>query len=104
MITDDAICEAEERSKANEVLGQCIEAFQGANLRTQDLVVVWGNLGYSLGASIEGFTESGPSLEELQQAYHQNPTIGIAMMLQGMMATLWSNQMTETFKKEQEGK
>ena len=51
---------------------------------------MYGNLGYSIGASIEEIEQgSGPTVEELQKSYYQNPTVGTALMLQGLLTSSW---------------
>lgn len=86
-------CEEEEKDKASLALDQILQILDKHKLRVQDLVLVYGNLGYSIGASIENLVESGPSLEELQKRYYEKPTIGIAMMLQGMLTTTWGDSI-----------
>lgn len=82
--------EEEEQDKASKALGDILEVLKAAKLRTQDLILLYGNLGYSIGASIEGLTGSpGPTADELQKTYYEKPTIGVAMMLQGILTTSW---------------
>lgn len=93
----DITCEDEEREKANQALGELIEVLSKYKLRVQDLVVVYGNLGYAIGAAIEGYNgQEGPGLEELQKRYYSNPSIGVAMMLQGMLVTSWYDQVIQS--------
>lgn len=94
MSDDTEGLEVREREKANEALGEMIEVLDKHKLRVQDLVVVYGNLGYAIGAAIEGFKEEkGPDVEELQKLYHSDPTVGVALMLQGMLVTSWHDQI-----------
>jgi len=86
--------ELEERDKANKALSALIETLAEYHLRAQDLLVVYGNLGYAIGASMEGHKgNEGPGLEELQQAYYTSPSVGIALMLQGMLITSWHSDV-----------
>jgi hypothetical protein len=101
-VTEDpaVTVDEEERERANQALGELIDVLAKYKLRAQDLVVVYGNLGYAIGASMEGHSgDSGPGVEELQQAYYSKPTLGVALMLQGMLITSWhadaANQTNE---------
>lgn len=73
-----------------------------ANVR--ELVIYYGNLGYILGARIEGYSAQeggGPGIDELKRMYHTKPTIGVNLMLQGLQVTAWENDLKEqTGKKE----
>lgn len=92
---DSPVCEDEERERANQCLQELIGVLQKYNLRVQDLTVVYGNLGYAIGASVEGHKDGeGPTLEELQQQYYTSPTLGCALMLQGMLVTSWYDQVS----------
>lgn len=91
----------EEDQKASEALDELINVLAKYKLRAQDLVIVYGNLGYSIGASMEGFEgDEGPGAEELQKIYYTKPTLGVAMMLQGMLITSWHEQVASTTNKE----
>lgn len=91
------VCEEDERDKANQTLQELIEVFRGKNLRQQDIVAVYGNLGYALGASIDGVKEGedGPGFEEVQQRYYTNPTLSVALMMQGLIITSWYDQVSK---------
>jgi len=95
-IEPSPVCEDEEREKANETLQELIEVFNRRKLRVQDIVVVYGNLGYALGASIEGVKDGqGPTIDELQQRYYSEPTLGVSLMLQGYLVTSWHDQVSK---------
>jgi hypothetical protein len=84
--------------KANQALGDVLEAFQKNKLTVGEILVVYGNLGYALGASIEGFDEKGPSFSELNQLYYTKPTPGVALMLQGVTVTSWYQDWVKKLK------
>ena len=94
-VEESPICEEDEREKANQCLQRLITDLNEFNLRTQDVVVVLGNLAYAVGASIEGIGEDGPTLDELNQRYYTEPTLGTALMLQGMITTSWHDQVAK---------
>jgi len=97
MTEESLICEEEEQENANQALQELLDVLRKRNLRTQDLVVVYGNLGYALGASIEGVDQStgGPSMQELQEQYYTEPTLGVSLMLQGYLVTSWYSQVND---------
>ena len=87
-------------TKANEALAKLISVFQETKLTVGEILIVYGNLGYALGASIEGYQEKGPSIEELKRLYYSQPSVGIAMMLQGITVTSWYESWAEQLKNQ----
>lgn len=101
----EGACEDEEQEKASQALNEILEILNKYKLRTQDLILLYGNLGYSIGASIEGMKNSvGPTVEELQKSYYEKPTVGIAMMLQGLLTTTWQDDILKTNQEANEEK
>jgi hypothetical protein len=97
------LCEEEEQEKTSKALDEIILILQKYKLRVQDLVLLYGNLGYSIGASIEGLKNTeGPSIDELQKNFYEKPTVGIAMMLQGMLTTTWYDDVIKSNKEKEE--
>lgn len=58
-------------------------------LTIPELIVMYGNLGYHIGASIAGLETPGPTLEVLQKEYYTKPTVDVGLMLQGLLITDW---------------
>jgi hypothetical protein len=80
-----------------------IDMFHKHKLNIGEILITYGNLGYTLGASIDGHTGKGPTEEELKKAYYTNPTVGVGLMLQGIEVTGWYNQLVQLLKdKEKE--
>lgn len=76
--------------KTSEALTEIVEVFKKYKLRAGEIAIVYGNLGYTLGASIAGYQGTGPGdIKELERLYYTSPTLGIALMLQGMQITTW---------------
>jgi len=75
--------------KVNRVYEKLVNIFQEEKLSVGEIIIAYGNLGYTLGASIEGYDGEGPSLEELTKKYYSDPTLGIALMIQGITVTSW---------------
>jgi molybdopterin converting factor small subunit len=86
-----------ESSKTSKALDEILDVLRKHKLRLHDLVLLYGNLGYSIGASIENIKDDdGPTLDELQKKYYEKPTIGISLMLQGMLTTTWIDDIHKT--------
>jgi len=81
-----------------------IEVFKKHQATTGEMIIAIGNTLYSIGASIEGYKEKGPDPETLQKAYYQNPSIGNALMVQGLTITSWydayQQQLLDITKKD----
>lgn len=91
----DIVTEKEEK-KAGKVIQQILKLLNKHKLTIPQMIIVYGNLGYHIGASIAGLQGTGPSIEELKQIYYKNPTIDIGLMLQGLLITSWE----EDFQKQ----
>ena len=85
--------------KVNNVYEKLVQTFQEAKLTTGELLIAFGNLGYTLGASIEGYSDKGPSIEELKKKYYEGATVGVALMLQSYHIVEWFDQYQEEAKK-----
>lgn len=80
--------------KASKALEELIKVFQENRLTIGEILITYGNLGYSLGTSIAGFEGKGPSFDELQKLYYSSSgsratQIGVALALQGFTITTW---------------
>jgi hypothetical protein len=83
----------------NDAVGQTIQDIEAvlskANLTVGELLLVYGNLGYRLGANLrracydDKFVSEPPNLEKLNKLYYINPTEDIALMLTGLTVTAW---------------
>ena len=75
--------------KVNRVFERLVDIFQEEKLTVGEIIIAYGNLGYTLGASVAGYTDKGPSMEELNKMYYSQPSLGVALMIQGMTVTSW---------------
>jgi hypothetical protein len=75
--------------KVNRAYEKLVQIFQDEKLTVGEIIIAYGNLGYTLGASVEGFKEKGPTIDELNKMYYSNPTLGVALMIQGITVTSW---------------
>jgi len=81
--------------RAAAALEKIKEAFNKEKLSVAEIIVVYGNLGYILGASIAGFKVEGPGIDELNHAYNLDPTIDLGLMIQGLLITSWVDDFLE---------
>ncbi len=88
-----------EFAKADKALEDLIKVFAKHKLTIQEILLVYGNLGYTLGASIGGYKDKGPSVSELEHMYATKPTIDVAMMLSGITCTQWINDLDKVIEK-----
>jgi len=76
--------------KVEKLVEDLVTSYQEAKPTVGEIIISLSNLTYLLGASIGGFSEKGPSIEELKQLYYQESgRIDVALMLQGMTMTTW---------------
>lgn len=81
--------------RCTEVLAELVEVFQKHKPTVGEILIAYGNLGYTLGASIGKF-EKGPSIEELEKLYYSEPgRLDVALMIQGLQVTTWYESYAE---------
>ena len=85
-----------DTDKIEKVITQLHKIINKANMSVSEILIAYGNLGYHLGAAMAGFKEQGPDLKTLQFHYYKDPTIDLALMLQGLTVTSWE----EDFQKQ----
>ena len=90
--------------KCNKLLEDLIDVFKTHKPTVGEILVTYGNLGYNLGAHIEGYEGKGPDIETLEKQYYTNPKpkVGIALMLQGVQITGWFQDHQEQETKEKD--
>ena len=81
--------ESTKDKKITDNLTKIMKILNKNKLTIPELILLYGNLGYHIGASIAGFKDQGPSLEELKKEYYTNPAIDVGFMLQGLLITSW---------------
>jgi hypothetical protein len=84
--------------KINKVYNEVVKCFQETRLTVNELLLVIGNLTYTLGASIGGHKDKGPSLEELDKAYALKPSIDVALMLSGLQTCQWQLDLEKKYE------
>lgn len=87
---------------ASKCLDELIQTFKKYNLTLAEILRCYGNLGYTLGASIEGLKGKGPTIKELELQYYTNARPGIALMIQGYQITTWEQDLFTLQEKETE--
>jgi len=87
-----------DETKVAKLVSQVIKLINKNQLSIQEMIVAYGNLGYHLGASIAGFTDKGPNIEELKREYYSNPTVDVGLMIQGLLITDWEEDFRQNPK------
>jgi hypothetical protein len=70
--------------KIAKVLKQILDNIDKGSLTQDEAVLLYGNLGYSIGAAIAGLSKTPPTLEELEISYLTSPSIANFLMLTGL--------------------
>jgi hypothetical protein len=84
-----------DEKKIELVLDKVRKIINKAALTIPELLITYGNLGYNLGASMAGFTDKGPSIEDLKKSYYSNPSVDVGLMLQGLLITSWEKDFSQ---------
>ena len=91
--------------RCNDLYTELVEVFQKHKPTVGEIIIAYGNLGYTLGASIGGFDEKGPGIEELKKLYYTEPgRLDLALMLQGLTITTWYEDWEKIQLSKQQGK
>lgn len=94
--------------KVTKVIEKIMKVINKEKLNIPELLVMYGNLGYFIGASMAGCGHNGPSLEELKDIYHKDPTVDTGLMMQGLLITSWEEdyishpKLSKLAKRQQE--
>lgn len=90
--------------RCNQLYTKLVEVFQEIKPTVGEIIIAYGNLGYTLGASIGGFSDKGPGLEDLKRLYYSEPgRLDVALMLQGLTVTTWYEDWEKVQLGKQEG-
>ena len=88
-------------SKVESAYEKLVKIFQEEKLTVGEIIVAYSNLGYVLGASIEGITEERKSIGDLEKIYATEPTIGVALCLQSIHTATWYTDHLDQEKKKE---
>jgi hypothetical protein len=75
--------------KVTSAINKLMTVLNKTKLNIPEIILAYGNLGYHIGASIAGFNNDGPGIDELKKEYYTNPTIDVGFMLQGLTISSW---------------
>jgi len=79
---------------------QCLSVLNG--LTNKELIVVISNLERVIGCAMEGKDpEANPDVEALRDSYHEQPTLGKALQLQGLLTSTWAGDLEPKEEKEE---
>lgn len=93
-----------DTERVQECLQQMEEILASTNLNVGEILLLYGNLGYKLGANLrraiydKDFISEPPNIEELNKLYYSNPTEDLALMLTGLTVTSWLDFLLEREK------
>lgn len=79
--------------KCEKVLDELHESLNKNKLNLKELVWTYGQLGYNIGATLEG---TGLTAEEVNKQYYLNPRLGIALQAQGLNIQMWIDKIEES--------
>lgn len=92
--------------KCSEMYEELVEVFKKYHPTVGEILIAYGNLGYTLGASIGGYKDKGPGPEELQTLYYtmqQEPLskqISFALMGTGFQVLEWYDEWAQKLLKQ----
>ena len=82
--------------KVEKLVEDLVTTFREAKPTVGEILISTSNLIYLLGASIGGYSETGPGIEELKKLYYKEPgRVDVALMLQGMTMSTWFSDWEE---------
>lgn len=88
--------EAFSLERTNSAFIDVVELLNKHSLTTSELVVLLGNLMYTIGTSAEGLGSTGPSIDKLEELYLNNPTkLSFGLMYQGYLLLAWYEKYKE---------
>lgn len=83
------VSEKTDDNKVTAILAKIHKLLNKEHLTIPELLLLYGNLGYEIGASMAMIEGPGPSLQELQLEDKINPTVDVALMLTGLLITTY---------------
>lgn len=90
--------------RCSDLYEDLVAVFQKHKPTVGEILIAYGNLGYTLGASIGHYDEKGPGLEELKKLYYSEPgRLDVALMLQGLTVTAWYEDWQEVRQVKEQG-
>jgi hypothetical protein len=93
-----------DKERTQKVYEELLKIFQVHRPSVGEILIAYANLGYALGASIEGLKkDEGLSVEELNKRYYSSPTVGVALMLQAMEVATWYEDWEQVITKKKAG-
>jgi hypothetical protein len=85
-----------DSDKCTSLYEDLVEVFKKHAPTVGEILIAYGNLGYTLGSSIGGYKTPGPGLEELNQIYYTDPSrLDAALMITGIQICTWYSDYEE---------
>ena len=72
------------------------EIFNRSGLSVHEAVAVLGQVMHSMGASLAGYKDKGPTFDQLQKLYYEQPNnFAVAIMINGLLMQSWMQDINE---------
>jgi hypothetical protein len=84
--------------KVDKVYTDIVNILAKNKLTVQELLLVLSNTLYTVGASIGGYKDKGPSVEEIDRMYALKPSLDLAIMLQGLTIGTYINDLDKKYE------
>lgn len=89
--------------KCSEMYEELVETFRKHTPTVGEILIAYGNLGYTLGASIGGYKDKGPGPEKLKELYYSEPgRLDVALMIQSLQVVDWYDEWAQKQIKDKE--
>ncbi len=79
--------------KVQKTYTELVNVFKKNKLNVKEILIVLGNLVYTIGASVGNYGEKGPSPSKLEELYLLKPTIDVALMITGLNICMWQEDL-----------
>lgn len=76
--------------KCEKTLDELQDVLNKAKLNLQELVWAYGQLGYNIGATLEGVAFT---VDEATKEYYEKPRLGVSLMVQGLHVQTWVDKI-----------
>ena len=76
--------------RVSSLIEDLIKVFQHHKPTVKEIILAYGNLGYTLGACIDNWKNKGPDERTLLRLHKEKPSVGSALMLQGIQVCTWA--------------
>ena len=79
--------------KVQKTYTELVNVFKKNKLNVKEILIVLGNLVYTIGASVGNYDKKGPSPSKLEELYLLKPTIDVALMIKSILNDLYGEKI-----------